>query len=88
MCRVESSRRRSRVFYRLPPVSEPNAAGIDTGATEIYIAVPAERDVKPVRRFAAFTEDLVAAADWLQRCGIETAAMDRPGCTGFRYFRY
>jgi hypothetical protein len=29
-----------------------------------------------VRRFATFTEDLVAAADWLQRCGIETAAME------------
>jgi transposase len=58
---------------------EPNAAGIDIGATEIYIAVPADRDAHPVRRFATFTEDLVAAADWLQRCGIETAAMESTG---------
>jgi hypothetical protein len=38
--------------------------------------VPPDRDAQPVRRFATFTEDLVAAADWLQRCGIETAAME------------
>jgi transposase len=58
---------------------EPNAAGIDIGATEIYIAVPPDRDAQPVRRFATFTEDLVAAADWLQRCGIETVAMESTG---------
>ena len=45
------------------PVLEPNAAGVDIGATEIYIAVPLDRDAQPVRRFATFTEDLVAAAD-------------------------
>ena len=61
------------------PVLEPNAAGIDIGATEIYIAVPSDRGAQPVRRFATFTEDLVAAADWLQRCGIETAAMESTG---------
>jgi transposase len=61
------------------PVLEPNAAGVDIGATEIYIAVPGDRDVQPVRRFATFTEDLMAAADWLQRCGIETVAMESTG---------
>jgi transposase len=61
------------------PVLEPNAAGVDIGATEIYIAVPADRDAQPVRRFATFTEDLVAAADWLKRCGIETVAMESTG---------
>jgi transposase len=47
---------------------DPNAAGIDIGATEIYFAVPVDRDPHPVRRFATFTEDLLAAADWLQSC--------------------
>ncbi len=56
-----------------------NAAGVDIGATEIYIAVPADRDTQPVRRFAAFTEDLKAAADWLERCRIETVAMESTG---------
>jgi hypothetical protein len=61
------------------PVLEPNAAGVDIGATEIYVAVPPDRDSQPVRRFATFTEDLIGAADWLERCGIETVAMESTG---------
>jgi transposase len=60
-------------------VLEPNAAGVDVGATEISIAVAADRDAEPVRRFSTFTEDLMAAADWLERCGIETVAMESTG---------
>jgi hypothetical protein len=30
-----------------PPVVEPDAAGIDVGATEIYVAVPSDRDAEP-----------------------------------------
>jgi hypothetical protein len=56
-----------------------NAAGVDVGATEIYIAVPVDRDPQPVRRFATFTEDLHAAANWLKTCNIETVAMDSTG---------
>ena len=50
----------------------PHAAGVDVGATEIYIAVPVDRDPQPVRRFSTFTEDLRAAAAWLKSCHIET----------------
>jgi hypothetical protein len=50
----------------------PNAAGVDIGATEIYIAVPEDRDLQAVRCFSTFTEDLHAAADWLKACPIET----------------
>src|ERR1035438_7116145 len=48
------------------PSLNSNAAGIDIGATEIYIAVPGDRDPQPVRCFSTFTEDLHAAADWLK----------------------
>ena len=58
---------------------DPNAAGIDIGATEIYCAVPVDRDPQSVRRFSTFTEDLMAAAEWLQRCGIKTVAMESTG---------
>ena len=58
---------------------DPNAAGIDIGATEIYIAVPVDRDPHPVRKFATFTEDLMSAADWLKQCGIKTVAMESTG---------
>ena len=33
------------------PCLNPNAAGVDIGATEIYIAVPGDRDPQPVRCF-------------------------------------
>jgi hypothetical protein len=32
-------------------VIEPNAAGIDVGSTEMFVAVPVDRDPRPVRRF-------------------------------------
>jgi len=56
-----------------------NAAGVDIGATEIYIAVPGDRDPQPVRHFSTFTEDLHAAAAWLKACHIETVAMESTG---------
>jgi len=34
-------------------------AGIDIGAREIFVAVPADRDENPVRVFPTFTADLV-----------------------------
>ena len=33
------------------PVMRPHAAGIDIGATEIFVAVPAYRDAENVRSF-------------------------------------
>jgi transposase len=57
----------------------PNAAGVDIGATEIFMAVPGDRDLQPVRCFSTFTEDLHAAADWLKACHIETVAMESTG---------
>jgi transposase len=56
-----------------------NAAGIDIGATEIYVAVPGDRDPQPVRYFPTFTDDLHAAAAWLKACHIETVAMESTG---------
>lgn len=61
------------------PVLNPDAAGIDIGATEIYVAVPADRDPEPVRMFATFTQNLNELADWLQQCGIRTVAMESTG---------
>jgi transposase len=58
---------------------ERNAAGIDVGATEVYVAVPPERDPSPVRCFKTFTGDLRAMAAWLTGCGIATVAMESTG---------
>lgn len=60
-------------------VFQPNAAGIDIGAREIYVAVPADRDDHPVRKCETFTGDLNEMAAWLLSCGVTTAAMESTG---------
>ena len=74
-------KRRKKKSKRVEPlhVIEPNAGGIDIGSTEIYIAVPHDRDSDPVRCFETFTEDLHHAAKWLKECGIESVAMESTG---------
>ena len=85
---AKTKKRKHRKLERSLPVMRPNAGGIDIGATEIFVAVPADRDMETVRSFASFTEDLHALADWLQHWRVDTVAMNRPGCTGLRCFRF
>jgi hypothetical protein len=61
------------------PVLEPNAAGIDVGAREMFVAVPPGRDENPVRVFATFTEDLQRLTSWLVQCGVTTVVMESTG---------
>lgn len=75
----QSGQKRGRKGSRVLPLLNPNAAGIDVGASEHYVAVPADRDEQPVRRFGAFTEDLHALAQWLVQCGVTTVAMESTG---------
>ena len=58
---------------------QPDAAGLDCGATSHYVAVAAERDPEPVREFRTSTGGLHALADWLVKCGIKTVAMESTG---------
>lgn len=56
-----------------------NAAGIDVGNAEHYVAVPEGRDCEPVRTFGSFTADLHRMAQWLKACSIETVVMQATG---------
>jgi transposase len=56
-----------------------DAAGIDIGVSDIYVAVPKGRDEESVRRFGTFTCDLNTIADWLASCNIKTVAMEATG---------
>lgn len=60
-------------------VQQLDAAGIDIGAEEIYVAVPPDRDEESIRRFSSFTSDLHVLADWLQQCRVRTVAMESTG---------
>ncbi len=55
---AQAHRKRPRKLERHLPVMRANAGGVDIGATEIFVAVPADRDAESVRSFPAFTEDL------------------------------
>ncbi len=61
------------------PILNLNAAGLDIGSAEIWVAVPADRDAQPVRAFGTFTPDLQALAKWLKQCRIETAVLESTG---------
>lgn len=64
---------------RMLPVLHPDAAGIDIGAEEMFVAVPPDRDSDSVRSFGTFTRDLHELCDWLRSCSIRTVAMESTG---------
>jgi len=71
----------------------PHAAGIDIGATELWVCVPpgailslplsvpnVPTGLPPnVRCFGSFTADLYAIAAWLRQCQVTTVAMESTG---------
>src|SRR5690606_25118377 len=71
--------RNSNSTLRPRPAACADAAGIDLGATEHFVAVPPERDPQPVRSFTTDTAALQALADWLIKCGVRTVAMEATG---------
>jgi len=68
----KNQKRRSEIL----PVLHPDAAGVDIGAEEVFVAVPTDRDSQSVRRFSTFTRDLLELSEWLKRCGIRAVAME------------
>jgi transposase len=78
-CMTGKSKSKTKVGSRMLPVMHADAAGIDIGAEEIFVAVPAERAEESVRSFGTFTRDLHELADWLQFCGVRTVAMESTG---------
>ena len=76
---MAKTKRKHRKLNRSLPEMRPNAGGMDVGAREIFVAVPADRDTDSVRSFATFTQDLHELADWLQRCRVDTVAMESTG---------
>jgi hypothetical protein len=67
---ARKSVKKGKAGNRMLPLLHPDAAGIDIGAEEMFVAVPADRATESVRSFATFTRDLHQLADWLQACGV------------------
>ena len=58
---------------------QPDAAGCDIGAREIFVVVASDRDENPVRHSGTFTGDLHKMAEWMVQCNIKTVAMESTG---------
>jgi transposase len=56
-----------------------DAAGIDIGSREHYVAVGPNRDLQPVQKFGCFTTELHRMAAWLTQCGVKTVVMQSTG---------
>ena len=72
-------KRKPRIRVSLLERVNPNAAGLDCGSAEHFVAVPVDRDPNPVRSFKTFTADLHRLADWLVACGVTSVAMEATG---------
>lgn len=67
----------------------PHAAGIDMGATELWLCVPPSAVLflptpttplpAHVRGFGVCTADLHTITAWRRQCGVTTVAMESPG---------
>lgn len=77
--KASTKSRQSRRNISLLQRINPDVAGIDCGASEHYVAVPTDRDEESVRSFPTFTRDLHRLADWLQKCGVRSVAMEATG---------
>jgi transposase len=73
------SAKRARREQKILEMIHLNAAGVDIGSESHWVSVPEDRDDQPVREFKSFTHELIALADWLQACGIDTVAMESTG---------
>jgi transposase len=73
------SRSRERAPQSLNVV-QPNAAGIDLGSQEHWVAAPPLEDGTPnVEGFGTTTPELFRLADWLKEQKVETVAMESTG---------
>lgn len=68
-----------RSLRSLEPI-QPNAAGIDLGSREHWVAAPPHEDNSPnVERFGTTTPELLSLAEWLKEQKVKTVAMESTG---------
>ncbi len=60
-------------------IINPNAAGIDIGASSHFVAVPENRSKEFVKEFGCFTPDIENMITWLRECKIKTIVMESTG---------
>lgn len=69
----------NKVDWKALEVVHPDAAGIDVGGSQHWVAISPARDAEPVRPFGTFTADLHQMAGWLIEKGVRSVAMQSTG---------
>jgi transposase len=77
--RVPDRAKKPKVDWKALEIMHPEAAGIDIGGSEHWVAINPERDPEPVRCFDCFTADVERMADWLMERGVRSVAMQSTG---------
>src|ERR1700687_2878545 len=70
---------RAEVDWKALDVVPPEAAGIDVGGSEHWVAISPDRDPEPVRRFGCFPADVREMGRWLVEKGVRSVAMQSTG---------
>ena len=79
MARDNKSKKRKKPVRSLKTI-QPDAAGIDLGSREHWVAGPPLEDNSPnVQRFGTTTPQLLRLADWLKEQKVKTIAMESTG---------
>ena len=79
MARNNKSKKRKKLVRALKTI-QPDAAGIDLGSREHWVAGPPLDDNTPnVQRFGTTTPELLRLADWLKEQEVKTVAMESTG---------
>lgn len=69
-------------------IVNPNAAGIDLGSREHWVAVPPGREAQNVQSFGTTTPQLEALAGWLKQCQVTHVAMEATGVYWIAVYQY
>lgn len=58
---------------------DPKRAGIDIGASSVFVCVSDSNGHQQVKEYSTFTRDLKSMASWLKTCRVESIAMESTG---------
>lgn len=74
----KSKKKQGLSHFKLAPLNLC-VAGIDIGASSIFVCAGFDDGHQEVREYLTFTEDLQDMVAWLKQCGIKSAAMESTG---------
>lgn len=79
MNQKDKQRSTAKVDWKTLEIVHADAAGIDVGGHQHWVAIGPEKDEQPVRCFECFTPDLQRMAEWLVSRGVRSVAMQSTG---------